>query len=416
MPRYSALCVSAVFVTLACGAGRANPANSISAQGLSKAIPDAIGVMVHDTSDANLDRAANAGFKIIRLDLTWYAVEQTKGTYDWSEYDAIAGRLKARGLRPLFILNFNNPNYGAVAEMDGIDTPEERNGFTAFAVAAVKRYQDTLNPLWEIYNEPNRPTFWTDPSAQEYVNLVKVVVPAMRTASPNLFIMGPGLGHAPALDGTDTQIKVDFGYLESTFAYGLLDYVDAVSIHPYPDGEPELAIGVYEDVRWLMNMYGQRRPIVSSEWGYSSEAQGSNTPQGHANFLTRMYLVNLSQEVVSVGYKLEAGSPDPTADLYERGFSWFQDDGSAKPVYAQVQAMSTALSGLSFVKRLPSDEGDYVLEFSNGTKTVVAAWTTRLPHSVTVDGRPVRITDQPIYTTTSSVRSNRNSTPHAEMR
>jgi polysaccharide biosynthesis protein PslG len=404
MKSFSVLLTVIVLVT-ACSGTQSTRAPELESLAVAQAVPtrfsgrvpDSIGVMVHLFSDANLDRAARAGFGIVRLDLDWATVEEVKGQYNWSYYDPIVNRLKARGLRPLFILDFNNPLYGE-GYLDAIDTPKEREGFKNFAVAAVQRYQPRVNPIWEIYNEPNRPTFWSDPSAEEYMKLVKVVVPAMRLAKPNLFIMGPGLGHAPSAD-PDSLIKVDFGYLESTFALGILRYVDAVSIHPYPDGSPELALSVYDDVRYLMNMYapGKKIPIVSSEWGYSTSASYSNTEAIQANFLTRMYLINLSQGVLSVGYKLEYGSPDPGADAYELGFSWFKANGKANLVYGQVQAMIGALKDLSFVRRLPSASADYVLEFSNGTKTVAAVWTGGAAHAVTVYGRSVRITGKPVY-------------------
>jgi polysaccharide biosynthesis protein PslG len=366
----------------------------------SQVVQDNVGIMVHRFDDTNLDRVVQAGFGVVRLDLEWGAVEEVKGQYNWSEYDAIINRLKARNLRPLFILDFNNPLYGE-GSMDGIDTPEEREGFKSFSVAAVNRYQQRMNPMWEIYNEPNRPTFWSDPSAEEYVNLVKTVVPAMRQAQPNLFIMGPGLGHAPAAD-PDNPVKVDFGYLESTFALGILGYVDAVSIHPYPDGPPELVFNIYDDVRYLMKMYAAPKDvaIVSSEWGYSTAASYSNSETLQADFLTRMYLINLSQRVLSVGYKLEYGSPAPDADAYELGYSWFKSSGEANLVYKQIQSMIGELKGLSFSQRLPSVGTDYFLEFSNGTKTVIAAWTSENAHAATVYGKSVRLTGKPIYVTT----------------
>jgi polysaccharide biosynthesis protein PslG len=400
--------VTLFFLMTGCSTTQSTEASDLQPLGLSHAVPNSMGVLVHDFSDTNLNRASQAGFKVVRMDLEWGAVETViKGQYNWSEYDVIINRLKARGLRPMLILDFNNPLYNNLLHgegyMDGIDTPQEREGFKNFAVAAVKRYQDLVNPIWEIYNEPNRPTFWSDPSAEEYMKLVKVVVPAMRQAKSNLFIIGPALGHAPSKDGTDEIIKVDFGYLESTFALGILNYVDAVSIHPYPDGEPELALGIYYDVRYLMNMYapGKNIPIVSSEWGYSSAAGylPGDKLQAQANYLTRMYLINVSQKVLSIAYKLEYGSPDPSADAYEKGFSWFKRDGQANPVYAQVQKMIAALKGLSFVKRLASGSEDYLLEFSNGPKTVTAAWTTGTAHRVTIYNKSVTLSGKPVYIT-----------------
>jgi hypothetical protein len=393
--------LAALLLLTSCNFTQRAKDSNLQALGLSHVVPNSMGVLVHDHSDSNLNRVVNAGLKLVRMDLDWGTVEIVKGQYDWSYYDPIMNRLKAKGLRPILILDFNNPLYGE-DYLNAIDTPQEREGFKNFAVAAVKRYQDLINPIWEIYNEPNRPTFWyPDPSALEYMKLVKVVVPAMRQVKSNLFIIGPAVGHAPSADGTDVVIKVDFGYLESTFALGILGYVNAVSIHPYPDGEPELALGIYDDVRFLMNMYGKTLPIISSEWGYSSVAGylPGNKLQTQANYLTRMYLINASQKVLSVGYKLEYGSPDREAIDYEKEFGWFDKDGKAKPAYAEVRRMITALRGLSFVEQLPSAPKDYVLEFSNGTKTVAAAWTTGAAHTVTIYNRSLRISGRPIYVT-----------------
>jgi polysaccharide biosynthesis protein PslG len=396
--KISSFVVTAILLLTGCGVTTAR-ANEAATPAPSQIVPGGVGIMTHTFTDENLDSAAQAGFGIVRLDLEWGAVEEVKGQYNWSEYDTIVSRIEVRGLKPMFILDFNNPLYGE-GSMDSLDTPEERAGFKNFAVAAVERYQQRLSPIWEIYNEPNRPTFWADPSAEDYMKLVEVVVPAMREAEPDLFIIGPGLGHAPNAD-PDSLIKVDFGYLESTFALGLLDYVDAVSIHPYPDGEPELAFSIYDDVRAMMETYapGNNVALVSSEWGYSTGASYSNTEELQADFLTRMYLINLSQGVLSIAYKLEYGSPATDADAYELGYSWFAADGTANLAYAQVQAMIGELRGLSFVRRLPSAETDYFMEFSDGARTVTAAWTTGDAHEVTVYGKPVMVDGTPVYLT-----------------
>jgi polysaccharide biosynthesis protein PslG len=402
MNRASSVLFAAILGLISGGAQRNSSIDtnvkSSEAAAISQVVQDNVGIMVHSFDDANLDRAVQAGFGVVRLDLEWGAVEVVKGQYDWTEYDAIANRLKERNLRPLFILDFNNTLYGKGYYMDGIDTPAEREGFKNFAVAAVNRYQQRMNPMWEIYNEPNRPTFWSDPGAAEYVKLVKTVVPAMRQAKPNLFIMGPGLGHAPGAD-PQSPVKVDFGYLESTFALGILDYVDAVSIHPYPDGKPELAFGIYDDVRYLMKMHAPETNvgIVSSEWGYSTGASFSNNESLQADYLTRMYLINLSQRVLSIGYKLEYGSPAPDADDYELGYSWFKPNGQPNVVFQQIQTMTESLKGSSFTQRLPSTDNDYFMEFSDGSKTVTAAWTSEEAHVVTIYGQSVRLTGKPTY-------------------
>src|SRR4051812_47216883 len=76
-------------------------------------IPEASGVNIHFITDheKDLDMIADAGFKFIRMDFSWHATEAKKGQYDWSAYDGLVKNLKARAIRPLFILDYSNPLY-----------------------------------------------------------------------------------------------------------------------------------------------------------------------------------------------------------------------------------------------------------------------------------------------------------------
>jgi polysaccharide biosynthesis protein PslG len=300
----------------------------------------------------------------------------------------------------MFVLDFNNPLYnGNKGYMDAIDTPAEIKGYTNFAAAAVKRYQ-WLNPIWEIYNEPNRPTFWSNPNPAQYAALVKAAVPAMRRVNPNIHVVGPALGHNPKARD-DARDKTDYAYLESLFRNGVLSHFDTVTIHPYPDGAPEMAIGVYANVRRMIDRYAPARkkiPLVSGEWGYTSAALYSADPQVHADYWTRMYLVNVMQRLpLSIGFKLEYTTLDPSLDAYELGFPLFKPNGQAKPAYVQLQKMINALKGYSFVRRQVSSKNDYLLDFKGGTKQLTVAWTTGPGSTVRIFGKSYRLSGRPIY-------------------
>ena len=103
--------------------------------------------------------------------------------------------LKARNLRPQFVLVFNNPDVYDGSRMDGITMSFEINAFVAFAAAAVERYRD-INLIWEIYNEPNRDNFW-EPKANpaEYMTLAKTAIAAIRRQQPDAVFIAPALGH-----------------------------------------------------------------------------------------------------------------------------------------------------------------------------------------------------------------------------
>jgi polysaccharide biosynthesis protein PslG len=365
-----------------------------------RSVLDTFGVTVADLSDDTFDKAVQGGFKIVRLDLQWAEVEQRKGVYNWELYDEVMRDLNARKLHAMFILDFNNPLYNPSRDpMDAIDTREEIEGFRNFAVAAVRRYESN-SPIWEIYNEPNRKEFWKDPDPLEYVALVKAVVPAMRKVDRKIIVIGPALGHAPDAN-PDLIDKLDYAYLEKTFQAGLLDYINAVSIHPYPDEKPEYVSNIYSKVRTLIKTYAppnRRYAIVSSEWGYSTLSGVTPNEQTHANYWVRLFLVNASEGIAgSIGYKLEYTTIDPTLSPYEFGFMLFNADGQPKLAFKQIQDMTNTLKGLRFIKRHPSTSTTYLLEFASTSRTVIAAWVTGASKEAKIYGKTYLLNQKPIF-------------------
>jgi hypothetical protein len=47
-------------------------------------VQDGFGIMIIDVSEATLDKAVRAGFKVVRIDLQWGEVEQIKGRFNWA--------------------------------------------------------------------------------------------------------------------------------------------------------------------------------------------------------------------------------------------------------------------------------------------------------------------------------------------
>jgi hypothetical protein len=77
-------------------------------------VPNGFGVNIHFRGEPrDLDLIADAGFKFIRMDLTWGAVERKKGVYDFekSGYDALTKGCTKRGIRILYILDYSNRLY-----------------------------------------------------------------------------------------------------------------------------------------------------------------------------------------------------------------------------------------------------------------------------------------------------------------
>jgi beta-glucosidase/6-phospho-beta-glucosidase/beta-galactosidase len=147
-------------------------------------VSNGFGVNIHFRGQPrDLDLIADAGFKFIRMGLTWEAIEREKGVYEFekSGYDDLTKGCSKRGIRLLYILDYSNRLY----ESDrSVRTEQGRRAFAAFAEAAAVRYCGN-GILWEIWNESNIKLFWRpQPNVGDYCKLVKAT--AARLKKPTI--------------------------------------------------------------------------------------------------------------------------------------------------------------------------------------------------------------------------------------
>lgn len=325
-------------------------------------VSDAFGVNIHFTGDnaGELDRIAAAGFKMIRMDMTWSRVERTKGVYDFSGsgYDGLADGCLRRGIRPLFILDYGNALY---EPGNTVRTPAGRAGFAAFAKAAVSHFRGR-RILWEIWNEPNGPEFWHAPaSPREYADLVQAAAPAIKAGDANALIAAPAAGW------------MDPNWFEPLFRMGILDLIDIVTVHLYRLRNPETAGTDFATLKRLIGMYappGKIITVMSGEWGYFGEYTGflgGSTPvDTAAMYLPRMFLNNMRIGIPSIWYDWRNLGSGPYA-----------------PVHLAAKVLATTLAGYSYHGRVPlPDSGDYALMLRKGDRAALALWSTKPTHTV----------------------------------
>lgn len=340
-------------------------------------IPNNFGVNIHFRGELDdLDLIAKAGFNYIRMDLTWGAIEKEKGVYEFEEigYDALTEGCLKRDINILYILDYSN---GLYESDSSVRTEEGREAFAKFAETAAKRYSGK-GILWEIWNEPNLEHFWSpQPSVEDYCALVEATAPRIKEADPS------GLVVAPATSG----IPID--WLEKCFKKGLLNWIDALSVHPYRPQPPETVIEDYENLRDLISSYAPNAkeiPIISGEWGYSliNWDKSRLSEEQQAQYLARMFLVNLYEGIpVSIWYDWNDDGTDP--DEREHHFGTMTHDLKPKPAYVAAKTLTHMLEGYSVVKRieLEKDE-DFVLKLKKGKDRAVAFWTSDKEHKVTL--------------------------------
>lgn len=355
-------------------------------------IPEGVGVNIHFVTghERDLDLIAAAGFKFVRMDFTWAAIERKRGEYDWSGYDELTANLEKRGLRALYILDYSNRLYEEeVTSRNPIggkphrttaspQHPESVAAFAEWAAAAAKRYAGR-KIIWEIWNEPNIHFWQPKPDVQQYITLALATCKAIREADPQATIVAPATSGFP------------WEFLETFFKSGVLEHLDAVSAHPYREysKSPETAAADYARLRELMDRYApaQKRgkiPILSGEWGYSSRTTGVSL-ETQAAFAVRQQLSNLMNNIpLSIWYDWKNDGDDPKEN--EHNFGTVMPDLKPKPAYHAIQTLTRELNGYALESRLTlTNAEDYALVFTNRAgERKLAAWTTGKPHSATV--------------------------------
>jgi len=345
---------------------------------------------------AELDKIAAGGYRWARIDFDWASIERVRGTYSWAHIDAMVNGLSSRGIRLIGILHSNFSPYGDGGE---INLPEELDAYGRFAAAAAARYQNR-GILWELWNEPNLPHFWRGtPSAEKYMLLVQSAATAIRAQTPDEWIVGP------ATSG------IDMPFLEGCFDRGLLNHVDAVTVHPYAADAPEANRNGYFNLRLRIAQKapsGKRLPILAGEVGYTDVAARGMSADLQTQYAQRQPLANLVNGVpLSNWYNFANGADWATNP--EGNYGILDASLNPKPSYHAVKLVADQLVGYRLAARIGlSQSADHCLVFTNGTTSKIVAWTASgLPHSTTItpvksgtfDG--VRYTDRPVLTATT---------------
>jgi len=365
-------------------------------------VPNGFGVNIHFRGEPrDLDLISDAGFKFIRMDLTWAAVEREKGLYEFekSGYDALTKGCSKRGIRILYILDYSNRLY----ESDrSVRTEQGRRAFAAFAEAAARRYAGK-GILWEIWNEPNIKQFWRpQPSVGDYCKLVEETAPQITKADPSGLVVAGATSTIP------------FNWLQQCFEKGLLKWIDVLSVHPYRPQAPETVIKDYVRLRELITRYApigdppstlsskattedrvrehKKIPIISGEWGYSNlnwdKTRLSNDQQ--AQYLAREFLINLYQGIpVSIWYDWKNDGTNPNER--EHNFGTVTDDLKPKAAYLAAKTLASTLKGYRIEKRLDlGSANDFVLKLNRDGNEALTFWTVGKSHQLSFPLPPGR--------------------------
>ena len=136
-----------------------------------------------------------------------------------------------------------------------------------------------------------------------------------------------------------------------------------------------------------MRRHGKTIPIISGEWGYSSNTKGVSQAT-QAAYIARQQLSNLLNGVpISIWYDWKNDGDNPNEN--EHNFGTVASNLQPKPAYLAVQNLTHELAGYRISNRRDvGNTNDFVLVLTNDAgNTKLAAWTTGASHNVPLDSQ-----------------------------
>lgn len=313
-----------------------------------------------------LDGIKATGARWVRLDFDWSLIQpDASSSYDWSTYDAIVAAIAKRNLSVLGILDYT-PAWArpAACQSSPQCAPKDPEQFAAFASSVAKRYAPWGVHHWEVWNEPNNPSFW-QPAAQpaDYTALLRATYGALHTADANAYVITAGL--SPQATGNGAYAPYDF--LAAIYQDGAHGYFDAVGDHPYtfplsPASNADHAWAQMADathsLRSLMVQNGDSaKKIWITEFGAPTGGPGPVSTVQNPNLAAQPYVVDqaLQAKLLTDALRLYSGYSwagpffyytyqDPGTDpsTNENFFGLITAGGAHKPAYDVFRAAAAA--------------------------------------------------------------------------
>lgn len=279
-------------------------------------------------SDSNqiLNSAKNVGANSIRLDVPWRDIEKTSGSLSMPRaIDQRVAMALSLGMEPVLILAYGNSLY------DGGDKPRSQAAIAAYAryAAYVTDYFKTKARFVELWNEWDAQTGSTSRATpEEYVALIRAAYPRVKQVNPAVVVLSGGISD----DGLQK------GFIDAFIQAGGLNYVDAVSLHPYnffhtSGTGPEDLVSYLDSIEAkLRGASGSDVPIYITEVGWPNY-QGTYgvTPQVTSWYLPRFILLAASRPYIKGVWWYCARDQGASLTNKEHNFGIYTWDLALKP-------------------------------------------------------------------------------------
>ncbi|HEY1220540.1 MAG: carbohydrate binding domain-containing protein [Bryobacteraceae bacterium] len=213
----------------------------------------------------------------------WTSLEPQQGVWNWQPLDIWVAAAEQHGVQDILLTLGQTPPW-ASSNPDDVNyvgagapaSPTDNQYWRDYITAVAQRYKGRIR-YYEIWNEPNDPTYYTG-SVAELAELTAEAYGIIKSVDPGNTVLSP----APYMPG----------YLDQLLQAGIAQNVDMIAYHYY-ETPPEAAAAAIANVNQVIAEHGVSAiPVWATEG-----ASGDNTtvPESlAAAYLVRKYLVHLA--------------------------------------------------------------------------------------------------------------------------
>jgi hypothetical protein len=314
--------------------------------------------------------AGEIGFSHMRTDARWRTTEVAPGKYVFPELeDSMIQDYANHGVEMLPLSVYNNKLYD---KNKTPSTPEGLAAYAAYTNAVVSHYGSASVEVYNEFNNPPMNTGACGPTATCYLPMLKATAERVKADHPETLIVGPSIA------------RTDDVFLTELYQAGGLDYLDAVSWHPYDYGPgigPEFLEASLQNQVAKMKEYnnGVAKPIWITELGWSTAGY---TEQEQADNLVRAQAISLANGVERFyWYDLVNDETDPTH--HEGNFGLVRQVTEEVPLFAPKPSAVAQAVMIRHIAGKPytakdelADASVYSYVFGTGTDATRIAWAT----------------------------------------
>ena len=338
---------------------------------------------------ALLDKMAAAGVKWVRVDVGWASLEYTgKGQYSSWAFglaDKIFTMAHQRNIKVLATL-WSTPSWANGGQANSVP-PTNVSDYADIAGYSAGYFKGKVD-AWEVWNEPNEPSFWSTKDPVKYAALVKAAYPRIKAADPAV----PVVAGATSLNDTP--------WLTKMYDAGAGGFFDILSVHPYQvpaDLGPEVAddgnVWVMDHIRSVRNLMVARgdgaKQLWATEFGWSTHDNTAGmagwqlgvTEAQQADYLTRSIAWFAANHPYVQNIFWYNERQKATGSVVQDGYGLLTRDLGDRPAYLALKAALTSTSTTTSTTTAPSTT-------TTSTTTAPSTTTTTAPSTTTTTAPP----------------------------